>query len=128
MLKTHLKIDRELCGEIVELKPGYAKVVQKTSPKMAADEEGLVHGGFTFGAADFVAMVAVNEPNVVLIAAEVKFKAPVKVGDEVVYEAKVLESEYPKAQVEVRAFVGEVEVMQGVFKTYVTLKHVFAVR
>jgi acyl-coenzyme A thioesterase PaaI-like protein len=44
---------------------------------MAADQRGLVHGGFTFGLADYAAMVAVNDPNVVLGAAEVRFLAPV---------------------------------------------------
>ena len=47
---------------------------------MAADGRGLVHGGFTFGLADFAAMCAVNDPNVVLGAATCKFLAPVQVG------------------------------------------------
>ena len=95
---------------------------------MAADEQGLVHGGFTFGAADFAAMVAVNEPNVVLVHSRVKFVAPVKVGDEVVYEAKVIERDGAKAKVEVVAKVEQKEVLRGEFGTYVTQHHVLATK
>ena len=72
-LKTHQSIDRSLCGEVVELGDGYAKVRLVTTQQMVTDDRGLVHGGFTFGAADFAAMAAVNDPYVVLVAAEVCF-------------------------------------------------------
>jgi len=45
---------------------------------MAVDQMGLVHGGFTFGAADFAAMAAVNDPNVVLVSSECRFFKPCK--------------------------------------------------
>ena len=44
-LQTHLKIDSSLNGSITNLKEGYAQVTLKTLPVMAADAEGLVHGG-----------------------------------------------------------------------------------
>ena len=78
-LKTHLKLDSTLCGEVVELEEGYAKVRLETTQGMAADERGLIHGGFTFGAADFAAMAAVNDKNVVLVEATSRFLAPVVV-------------------------------------------------
>ena len=34
-----------------------------TDPEMAADDRGLVHGSFTFGLADYAAMLAVNDPS-----------------------------------------------------------------
>ena len=37
--------------------------------------------GFIFGAADYAAMLAVNQPNVVLGAAETHFLKPSRVGD-----------------------------------------------
>ncbi|MCJ7764640.1 MAG: thioesterase, partial [Thiovulaceae bacterium] len=57
---THLKIDNSLCGEAVKIEQGLAQVRLVTTQQMAADSEGLVHGGFIFGAADFAAMCAVN--------------------------------------------------------------------
>ena len=52
--------------------------------RMAADGSGLAHGGFIFGLADYAAMIAVNHPNVVLGAAEVRFLKPVVSGETVV--------------------------------------------
>ena len=63
---THLAIDRRLCGEPLEIAEGSAIVVLVTLPEMAADDRGLVHGGFVFGLADYAAMLAVNDPLVVL--------------------------------------------------------------
>lgn len=88
-IQTHDKIDQELCGTPVELKEGYCKVEFKGLERMTADNSGLVHGGFIFGLADYAAMLAVNHPNVVLGAAEVKFLKPVKSGETVIAEAKI---------------------------------------
>ena len=123
-LKTHLTIDRSLCGDVVALKKGYAKVVLKTTKQMRVDERGLVHGGFTFGAADFAAMAAINDPNVVLSAAEVKFLAPVVVGDEVVFEATLRETQGKKRFVEVVGKKADREVFRGLFVTYTSTQHI----
>ena len=72
---------------------------------MSADSQGLVHGGFIFGAADYAAMSAVNDPYVVLGAASSKFVAPVKVGDAVLCQASVVSEKGKKRVVEVKAFV-----------------------
>ncbi len=90
--RTHLSLSPALTGRLVALSPGAATVVLATLPEMRADERGLVHGGFVFGAADHAAMLAVNDPHVVLGAAETRFLAPVAVGQDVVLEA-VIEGE-----------------------------------
>ena len=87
--RTHEQIARHLCGEPLELEPGHARVALDTAPEMAADERGLVHGGFTFGLADYAAMLAVNEPTVVLASAQTKFIGPVVVGERMEAEATV---------------------------------------
>ena len=124
MIKTHRLASKELVGEVIELKDGEAKVKLKTTKEMAVDEKGLIHGGFTFGAADLAAMVAVNHPNVVLAKAEVKFTKPVKVGDEIIAHAKIVKVEGKKNIVEVTAKVGEEVVLVGTFHCYVLDKHV----
>jgi uncharacterized protein (TIGR00369 family) len=88
-IRTHHQIDPELCGQPEELKPGYCRVSFITTGRMAADDKGLVHGGFVFGLADYAAMLAVNDPHVVLGAAEVKFLKPASVGEKLVAEARV---------------------------------------
>lgn len=101
--RTHTQIDRRLVGEPLELGPGSARVALTALAEMAADERGLVHGGFLFGLADYAAMLAVNDPRVVLGSAEVRFARPVRVGERVVAEARVVEESGRKRVVEVTA-------------------------
>ena len=125
-LNTHLKIDNSLNGELIELKSGYSKVALSTTDIMRADEEGLVHGGFCFGAADFAAMASVNDPFVVLVKSEVKFIAPVRVGEVVEFEAKVIEDNGRKYKVEVVGLVELKEVFKGTFNAVVLKSHVLS--
>lgn len=124
-LNTHLAINRSLCGQIISIDAGRAVVRLDTTPGMVADEHQLVHGGFIFGAADFAAMAAVNDPNVVLGSAEVRFLKPLKCGDAVILEAKVTEIGGKKHRVEVEG-VDEAgtKVFSGVFTCFVLEKHV----
>jgi len=121
---THLNIESSLCGDVVSIEEGFAHVRLVTTLQMAADEEGLIHGGFLFGAADFAAMCAVNEPNVVLAASECRFSAPSRVGDVIDFEARVTDRDGPKARVEVTGRSSERGVFTGSFKTIVTKEHV----
>ena len=123
-LNTHLKLNSELNGKVVELAQGYAKVEQLTTELMVADAEGLIHGGFTFCAADFAAMACVNDPYVVLAKSDSKFLAPIKLGQTVVYEAKMLENEGRKSTIEVIATVDENAVFKGTFSTVTLDKHI----
>jgi len=125
-LKTHLKIDTSLSGEVINLKENFAEVVLKTTPLMVADSYGLIHGGFIFSAADFAAMAAVNHKNVVLGSSEVKFLKPVKLGDIVNFIAKTVKIEGKKHYVEVEAFVKDTKVFEGKFLTFVLEKHILS--
>jgi acyl-coenzyme A thioesterase PaaI-like protein len=121
---THLKIDNSLSGEIIKLDKGYAKVELTTTDIMSADKEGLVHGGFCFGAADFSAMVAVNDPFVVLAKSEVEFLSPVRVGEVVVFEATVSKEDGRWFKVYVSGKVDEKDIFEGVFDAVVLKEHV----
>lgn len=121
---THLGIDRALCGEPTSLEDGSATVTLRATDPMRADAEGLVHGGFVFGAVDYAAMLAVDDPNVVLGSAEVRFTAPVKVGDEVRCEARVTETKGKKRTLHVSARVGDRSVLEGTMTAFVLEQHV----
>ena len=121
---THPLIDRSLCGEPLSLADGEATAALMTTSNMAVDTQGLVHGGFVFGLADYAAMLAVNDPLVVLGAAQTRFLAPVAVGERVVAHAFREASEGRKHTIAVTARVGEREVFSGTFVTYVLDKHV----
>lgn len=123
-LKTHERINRDLCGDIIKLEQGYVETRLTTSPEMVADEVGLIHGGFIFSAADFAAMAAVNERNVVLVGSETQFLSPVKLHDEVNIVARVRHKEGRKRNVHVEGHVLDIKVFEGEFKTVVTERHV----
>ena len=57
-IKTHNSIDQELCGKPLELGEGYSRVELQTTLQMAADETGLVHGGFIFGLARLYSLIS----------------------------------------------------------------------
>ena len=123
-LKTHKLASMCLVGEVVELGDGYSRVKLECGPEMAVDEKGLIHGGFTFGCADMAAMVAVNHPNVVLGKAEVRFTKPVRVGDIIEAEARIVEVSGRKHLVDVVVRRGGEAVLEGKFYCYVLDKHV----
>ena len=121
---THLAIDRRLVGEPLELGPGTAQVALVTVPEMAADDRGLVHGGFVFGLADYAAMLAVNHPHVVLVGAETRFLKPVAVGERLLARADVLEASGRKSRVKVEVLRGEEAVMTGELTCFTLDRHV----
>lgn len=121
---THLEIDGSLCGEPMSLEPGSACARLRTRSDMAVDDRGLVHGGFVFGLVDHAAMLAVNDPFVVLGSADVRFVAPVVVGDEVVAEARVVEQSGKKRTLEVSARVADRRVLVGTMTAFVLAHHV----
>ena len=123
---THNKINFSLCGKPLLTEKDFSKVELKTSKQMSVDQTGLVHGGFIFGLADHAAMIAVNHPNVVLGAAEVKFLKPVESGETVIAEAKVEEKKGKKNSVAVSVSRGEEPVFEGMFTCFVLEKHILA--
>ena len=124
MPNTHLGIDATLCGTPTAQSAGRATARLTPTAAMAVDSRSLVHGGFVFGLADYAAMLAVDDPNVVLGAAEVRFLKPVIVGEALVADANV-ESEAGKKRV-VKVVVSRAAepVMTGTFTCYVLEHHV----
>jgi len=124
--KTHLKINPKWWGTPLKLSPQEAEVKLLLLPEMAADEYGLIHGGTIFGLADYAAMLAVNEPNVVLAGAKVKFLKPCKVGQEVIAKAKVQEQDGKKIKVKAEVFLEDKPIFEGEFICVVPAQHVLA--
>jgi acyl-coenzyme A thioesterase PaaI-like protein len=122
--KTHLRIDARWVGAVEDVGAGTSRVSLNATEEMAADDKGLVHGGFAFGLADYAAMVAVNDPNVVLGGAEVRFTAPVRVGQRMVARAAVQEVKGKKHVVAVRVDAGGKAVLEGTFTAFVLERHV----
>ncbi|MED5370641.1 MAG: PaaI family thioesterase [Myxococcota bacterium] len=123
-IQTHPDIDRALCGQPTLVEPGRAVVQLTTTERMRVDAKGLVHGGFVFGAADHAAMLAVNDPNVVLGSTSLRFTAPVRVGETVACEAVIHTAEGRKRVLSISARVGPSEVLRGEMTAFVLDKHV----
>lgn len=135
-IHTHRLLDPGLCGRPVSTGAGEAEVELTATRAMAADEHGLVHGGFVFGLADHAAMLAVNHPHVVLAHAEARFLAPVAVGETMVARARVMpgggeaegEARPDRPVVEAEVAVGGRAVFAGTFRCAVPERHVLAGR
>jgi acyl-coenzyme A thioesterase PaaI-like protein len=122
--RTHERISPRLCGTPIELSEGRARVALEVGAEMAADGRGLAHGGFTFGLADYAAMLAVNEPTVVLAGATLKFLGPVVVGDRVEAEAAVDRQEGKKRWVKVTVRREGQPVLEGELFAVVPDRHI----
>jgi uncharacterized protein (TIGR00369 family) len=125
-IRTHAAIERSLCGTPEELGEGFSRVSLRTTAAMAADEQGLVHGGFVFGLADYAAMLAVNHPNVVLGRSEARFLKPVVAGDVLVADAEVLERTANRRLVQVAVSRDSERVFDGEFQCYILEHHVLS--
>lgn len=128
-VRTHLEADQRLLGRPISLGRGTAEVELLLLPEMRVDTLGLVHGGFVFGAADYAAMLAVNDPLVVLVAAEVRFLKPSAVGDALLFRAQVdsPDARRPRVTVSATDRSGR-QVFQGTFSSAVLSRHVLAAR
>jgi acyl-coenzyme A thioesterase PaaI-like protein len=125
---THRALSARLCGELRELREGEAVVELHTTDEMRADEQGLVHGGFVFGLADHAAMLAINDPLVVLGSAESRFVAPVAVGDTLSAHARLRAVEGKKHIVDVEVKAAQNAVFSGTFVCFVPRQHVLLAR
>jgi uncharacterized protein (TIGR00369 family) len=123
-INTHKLIDRQLCGTPVEFKNGFSQIKLLTTERMIVDDYNLVHGAFVFGLADHAAMLAVNDPNVVLSSASVKFLKPVQVDEVLTAEAHVVKVEGKKQNVHVKVLRDSESVFEGDFVCFTLTKHV----
>jgi len=123
---THLSIFEDLVGKVERIESGkFAQVSLTVDSRMRVDEKGLVHGGFTFGLADYSAMVAVNDPFVVLLSSQVRFLKPVIVGETLTARAQVDETQGKKRRVRCEVFnQGQEKVLEGEFLCLVLSQHV----
>jgi len=121
---THFKVNNKLSGEPIELREGYSKVKLQTNLDMITDKSGLIHGGFTFGLADYAAMLAVNHPNVVLGEAQSRFLQPVVEGDVLIAEAQLIRKEGKKLIVDVNVKRKEEVIFTGEFICFTPDKYI----
>jgi uncharacterized protein (TIGR00369 family) len=124
---THLEASEKFVGKIISLENGISKVTLIITSEMVVDKFGLAHGSFAFGLADYAAMLAINEPTVVLGKAEVKFIKPVILNEEVTANAKITDNVGKKIVVNVIVSNQKNElVFEGDFTCFVLDKHILS--
>ena len=124
-IKTHKLSNHSLLGNPVKvIDETEAMVELRATKEMAVDENGLIHGGFIFGLADYAAMLAINHPNVVLGASEVRLLSPVKTGDVMMAKAIVSKVDGRRRTVVVEVKVGDVAILSGSMTCFVLDRHV----
>ena len=122
---THLLASEKLIGSVVSIRNDCATVKLTITEEMIVDTYNLSHGSFVFGLADYAAMVAINEPTVVLGKATTKFLKPVILNDVVTAVATIIETSGKKISVLVVVTNQENElVFEGEFVCFVLEKHV----
>jgi acyl-coenzyme A thioesterase PaaI-like protein len=123
-IRTHQDASKTLIGKPVLIEDNRVVIELETIEAMVVDDRGLIHGGFTFGLADYAAMLSVNHPNVVLSSSEVKFISPVKRGETMTCHAKVTNSEKNRRRVIVKVLVQDRLVLEGHMNCVILDKHV----
>ncbi len=125
MQNTHLLASEKLIGSVVSIGNDCATVKLTITEEMIVDTYNLSHGSFVFGLADYAAMVAINEPTVVLGKATTKFLKPVILNDVVTAVATIIETSGKKISVLVVVTNQKKElVFEGEFVCFVLEKHI----
>jgi len=123
-LNTHAKIKKSLCGNVIFLEKGHSKTTLQTTNDMSVDSLGLIHSGFIFGAAEYAAVAAINEENLVIISSKTKFLAPAKNGDLVEFDAKAKFEDARKREIKVIGKINEIKIFEGIFQAVVLENHI----
>ena len=125
MQNTHLLASEKLIGSVVSIGNDCATVKLTILEEMIVDTYNLSHGSFVFGLADYAAMVAINEPTVVLGKATTKFLKPVVLNDDVTAIATITETSGKKISVSVIVTNQKNElVFEGEFVCFVLEEHI----
>lgn len=133
--KTQEQIEPRVCarinpinGTIKSLKQGEAIVFLPTDAQMILDKTGLIHTGALYSSAAYAALLAVNQPNGVIIGADVKFLAPVELGNEVTFIAKRLQEDTKKREVSVEGRVLDIKIFEAVIYVAVFERHILSLK
>ncbi len=123
---THQLASEKLIGSVVSIGDDRATVTLTITKEMIVDTYNLSHGSFVFGLADYAAMLAVNEPTVVLGKATSKFIKPVVLNDEVTAVAVISENSNGKKVIVSVTVKNQKEelVFEGEFVCFVLEKHI----
>lgn len=123
ILRTHDEVDPLLVGIIDSLGNGQCKTIFKTNAHMIADKEKLIHNGFIGAAGEYAAIAAINDPMGIVYSQQATYYAPVRVGDEIQFQATARHMDGRKREVDVVGNVGDIKVYEARFTVLVHEYH-----
>lgn len=109
-VKTHTKIDSNYVGHVEKLTYENSIVSLVTTAMMSADDQDLVHSGFIGSAAEYTALVVVNEPNGMVFSVNAQYYACARAGDEIKFTGKVRHSDNRKREVHVVGNINAIKI------------------
>jgi len=123
-LRTHQTIKNIYVGNLTALSKNSSNVILQTTRDMTVDELGLIHNGFIFGAAEYAAVCAINEENIVVIGCRSKFFAPARLGDIITFEAKGKFEDARKREIKVTGIINDIKIFEGIFQAVLLEHHI----
>ncbi|GEM_PF-793599 len=123
ILKSHTLLEENYVGTIEHLSAGLCQTSFMTRSFMQADNDKMVFSGFIAAAAEYAAMAAINEPNAMMLFSQSKHLSPVRVGDEIKFEAKVKHNEYRKRDIDVVGRISSIKVFMAHITVVITDYH-----
>lgn len=109
-IRTSVELDPVYSGHIETLTEEECKTSLVTTKLMSADNQHMVHSGFISSAAEYAALVVVNEPNGMVYSMNGEHFACARVGDEVRFSAHVRHVDSRKREVEVKARIEAIKI------------------
>ena len=110
---THTELDPTYVGNIEEISTEVCTTSLVTAAFMVADAERMVHSGFIGSAAEYAALLVVNEANGMIYSVSSQYFACARVGDEIKYKATVKHSDSRKREVTVVAKIDAIKIYEG---------------
>jgi len=112
-VRSHTDLDPSYVGHVESLSTESCVVLMKTSKLMNADSQALVHSGFIGSAAEYTALVVVNDPNGMIFSVNSQYFACARVGDEVKFTAKVKHTDNRKREVDVIGKIDAIKIYEA---------------
>jgi len=115
-LKILSSVQRLNGYDILEIEKGYAKIVFRSENAQTYENSNLIFEGELYKAANFAALIAINEENTFVINSHVDFLSQVEIDvNEVVFEAKSVSSSLGKKFIEVKGNIDDILIFLGNF-------------
>jgi acyl-coenzyme A thioesterase PaaI-like protein len=112
-IRTTTELDSIYSGHIDSITSEKAVISLVTSKFMVADRDEMVHSGFISSAAEYAALIVVNEPSGMIFAVNSQYYACMRLGEELELTATVRHTDHRKRDIEVIGMMGSIKIYEG---------------